>query len=761
MARRATMLALSAGMVMITATPAGAQTAVPAPEARNDDLGEIVVTARRQAENLERVPLSASVFDAATLDSGTVSGVRDMQYLAPSLNVSTNTNRNADNYALRGQGTTFGTDPAVVAYFAEVPMPGGGGGSGMLFDLANVQVLNGPQGTLFGRNTTGGAILFEPQRPTTDIGGYVRLGYGSYNNFEQEGVVNLPLASSKVLFRAGVSHRTRDGFTRDVGTGQRYDDIDYLAARASLLLRPVDGFENYTLLNYTNRDENGVGTKLASINPQSPIGFVFGQAAAAAVAEQMAIGPRQTRLGASQRERQRVLTLVNRTTINLTDDVTLKNIASYTRFRSAVTFDNDGSALPIVDYIQTPGWGGPQNNSAPAIDQFTEELQLAGTSFAKALSWSIGGYYQHNDPKDNLTAQRVFGGPVVLSRIGDELTSKAAFGQATIDFGVIAPSLEGLKLTGGLRYTHDRRKDYTETYLQTGGSFAGGGVCAYIAGSFPNCRVTFAPRTYQATTYTGALSYETRGGSLLYVTARSGFKSGGFNLGAPPVSALNSFGPEKVDDIEIGVKTRIRVGGVDLRLSVAAFRDKYRDIQRALVADFGGGVGVYVTNATRATIKGVEVRADAALTRGVTLSVDYSHLESKYGSFVSPQGDFTGFPLPYTPRDKVAVTAAYDRDLGNVGKLALRATYAYQGSYRNLDAFDPDIVIGSYDLLNLSVGLRNVASVPLDLTLFANNVANRTYRIGGGNYYYTLGYTTAVYGEPRTIGVRATYHFGS
>ena len=723
-------------------------------------LDEVVVTARRQTENLQKVPLSASVFDSSLIKQTNMTSIRDVQYVAPSLNISSNTTRNSDNYTLRGQGTTYGTDPAVVGYFAEVPMPGGGGGSGMLFDLADIQVLNGPQGTLFGRNTTGGAILFEPQRPTDKLAGYVTLGYGNHNNFQQEAVVNIPLAEDKVLFRAGMTHRTRNGFTRDVGTGTRYDNINYLAARASLLVKPVDGIENYTVVNYTDRDEHGVGTKLSLVNPLGPAAFIFGQAAQAAADEQAVLGPRRTRMGVPQQEQQKVLTIVNRTTVGLTDTIDLKNIVSFTRFRSSVTFDNDGSVLPLVDYFETPAWGGPQNNATPAINQFTDELQLSGKTTGGMLSWTIGGYYQHNQPKNELTAQRIFGGPVVLSRLADELTSKAVFGQGTLDFGTLTPSLASLRLTLGYRHTHDRREDYTESYLQAGNSFEGGGACSYLPGSYPNCRYVFAPRNFSADTYTAALSYEPVKDVLLYATARSGFKSGGFNLIAPPASAAASFGPEKVDDIELGAKATVWLGDIELRTSVAGFRDRYKDIQRALPADFGGGVGVYVVNATNATIKGIEVQADAALSREFKVGLNYSYLDAHYGAFISPQGDFSGMRLPYTPKHKLALKADYQHELGaEIGTVGLHATYAYQSSYRNLDAFDPDIVIKGYGLLNLSATWNGIGGTPIDATIYANNVTGKLYRIAAGNYYYSLGYTTNVFGEPRIFGINLSYHF--
>lgn len=734
--------------------------AVPTAETDTPDMAQVIVTARRQEENLQKIPMSVSVVDTGMLERANMTTVKDIQYLSPSLNVSSNTTRNSDNYTLRGQGTTFGTDPAVVAYFAEVPVAGGGGGPGMLFDLANVQVLNGPQGTLFGRNTTGGALLFQPQRPTNRMEGAIEAGYGNYNNFQQQGFANIPLIADTLSFRASFSHRKRDGFTTDTVSGAEYDNIEYTAVRLSLLATPFDHFQNYTILNFSDRDDLGPGTKLSSINPAGALAFIFGNAATAAVERQAAIGPRRTTLSVPQREHQKVLLAVNTTKVDIAPTMSIKNIVSYTRFRSDVTFDVDGSALPIVDYHNTPGWGGPQNNSAPAINQVTEELQLSGKPFDGALDGAAGLYFQHNQPVAALTAQQVFGGPINLSRIGDELTSRALFVQGTVDFGKAGWGADGLKLTLGYRITRDRRQDFTETYLQSGNSFDTGGACLYVTGNFPNCRVDFPARTFRKGTYTAALNYDLTPDTMIYGTARSGFKSGGFNLGAPPVSNLNSFNPEEVNDLEVGIKNQGELVGVGIRSSLAVFYDKYHDIQRALVADFGGGAGVYVVNATRATIKGIELQSDIRLTRELRLGVRYSYLKTSYGSFVSPQGDFTGMPLPYTPKNKLALLANYDRDLGgNIGTLGLSATYAHQSSYRNLDAFDPDIEIEGYGLLSLGASWNGILGSRFDASLYATNVTDKLYRIGGGNYYYTLGFTTSIYGEPRMVGFNLTYGF--
>jgi len=721
----------------------------------------IVVTARRREESIDRVPVSVTAINAEQISKQNLSGVEDLQYLTPSLTVTSNTDRTSNNYTLRGQGTTYGTDTSVVAYFAEVPIPGGGNGPSSLFDLSNVQVLNGPQGTLFGRNSVGGAILFTPARPVNNVEGYGKITYGNYDEFSQEAVVNLPIVDDKVLLRAGFTHRKRDGFTRDVVNGTRYDNIDASAARVSLLIKPGGGFENLTTLNYSSFESEGAGIKLSLVNPAGVAGFVFPTLAQAA-ADQVAWGPRRTALSGDSLEKQRLIQLVNTTTVDIGDTTRLKNIVSYSAWRSNRRLDVDGSVLPVVEYVKSPSkWGNVQNNNQPAIDQFTEELQLSGTLADKMLDWTVGVYYQHNDPKHTVSRQRTFGGSPNWEDRGDKLTSKAVYAQATLDFGTLTPSLEGLKLTGGYRRTSDKRRDYSDNFYPVGATPAPGDPCALIANTYPNCLVRYA-RNFKAGTYTAALEYQATNELMFYATARSGFKSGGFNLAVNPASIVASFEPEKVKDIEVGAKGNFDLGAAKLRVSVAGFRDIYSDIQRPVVLSVTP-VAVDVINAAKATIKGIEAQAGLNFASGLSFSGSLSYLDAKYNRFVTPfEGDFSGTRLPYTPKIKASFIAGYEHDLDmNRGSLTATASYTYQSRYKNLDVFDPDVNVPSYGLTNVSLGWNKVMGSPIDLSAFITNVTNKTYIIAKGNWFYSLGFTTNLYGEPRMYGASLTYHFGS
>jgi iron complex outermembrane receptor protein len=278
--------------------------------ATGQGLEEIVVTARRKEEKLQTVPIAITVVSGAQLEDQRVQTLADLSFQTPSL-AFRNVQRDVDGIVnLRGL-------TGVITYLDEVPLggvsvpgtggspgPGGGAGPGVLYDLDNVQVLKGPQGTLFGRNTTGGAILLQAKKPTNNFEGYVQEQLGNYNDREFEGAVNIPIVEDKLLVRIAGSKETRDGYTYDIGTHQDLDNRDYWAGRIGITWRPTDDFENYLVYDSLYNHTNGTGLVLAAVNPDiipgaTPAPFYVGsfernfgvRNVEAALAAQRALGP--------------------------------------------------------------------------------------------------------------------------------------------------------------------------------------------------------------------------------------------------------------------------------------------------------------------------------------------------------------------------------------------------------------------------------------------------------------------------------------
>jgi len=299
-------------------------------------LSEIVVTAERREENIKDVPLALTALTGDQLRAQHVETGADLQNYVPSLNVSAAMTRNDYVYVIRGMGptaglptaggTTVGGGTGVVTYFAEVPTTGAG--PGLFYDLENVQVVNGPQGTLFGKNTTGGVILFVPRKPTNELEGSVEVGYGNYNMRTSTAVINIPVVDDTLLVRFSAQVKDRDGFTVDRGPfypGKDYDNLDYWAARASIVWRPTEGLENYTIVNALHSDENGDGYVLSAVNPAGPFAGIL----APFFARQLAAGPRSTSLSDDEFDRRYDYGVINTRKWTISGNFQLKNIFSY------------------------------------------------------------------------------------------------------------------------------------------------------------------------------------------------------------------------------------------------------------------------------------------------------------------------------------------------------------------------------------------------------------------------------------------------
>ena len=753
--RKQTLLAGAALLLAGTAWPAAAQQA-PAGRVAAGELEEVVVTARRREERLQDVPVSVTAISGQQLEQQRVMTLQDVGNVVPSLTISSNNTRDANNFSLRGQGTTYQSDPAVVVYFAEVPLPFNGGGPGFYNDLESVQVLKGPQGTLFGRNSDGGAVLFTPTKPKNAFGANFSVDVGNYKNLQFQGMVNVPVVDDKFLVRIAGDRRTRRGFTTDINTGKDYDNVDYWAGRISALLRPSDSFENYTLFNSAYTHNNGTSALLSLVNPAGPARAIFGPALDAQLAQQNALGARQTFMTPDSIYNIWNWGITDTATWSASDALTVKNTFGYQRYWQQSRLDVGGGTLPILYYRNTGLPGGVLDRNSPAFSSITDELQFSGKAMGGNLQWVAGGYYERDRPVgSNLTNQIVFGTPIFVS-VGKGVTSKALYAQGDYDLGGIAPGLDGFTFTAGYRYTWDHRTAFQNAYVTPAPGIT---VCQY-GGVYPNCRFDFS-RNFKKGTYTLALKYQVAPTTQVYVTGRSGFKSGGFNISAPPTSDLASFAPESSTDVEVGVKSDFTVGDMKARTNLAAFHTDYKDIDRALVYSINGQVGAFVVNATSARIQGFEFEGTLVPATGIELTGFYSFLDTKYGNYVTNQGDFSGQVLPYVSKHKFGVSARVALPIDHsLGDLSFATSYNYRTQFKNLDNNDPGIYMKAYGLLNLSLDFNGVGGTGFDISAYMTNVTDKLYRIGQGSYYTSLGVVTSTYGEPRMYGIRLRYKLG-
>jgi iron complex outermembrane recepter protein len=721
---------------------------------------QVTVTARRRAESEQSVPLSVTAIPGKQLEEFNIESLGDLQHSVPSMSMF-GPFRDTPIVSIRGQGGyTPGGIPSVIMYSNEVPTPtsaqagspgGALGGDGLFLDLASIQVLKGPQGTLFGRNTTGGAVLLESKRPDDDFGGHLQVTAGDYNDKEVDAVLNAPVIEHKLLVRVAVNMQDRDGFTETMSTpsapgGTDLDNAKHFAGRMSVRWRPSDRVTNDTIVGYYNSETHGTSLILSGVStdPTNPVNRLF-PGIAAVFAQQQALGiRRQVPIDVDPYSDRRMWGATDILAWDLSNELTLRNIASYSDAKYSQTIDGDGTVYPIFDPI-----------AAVAVPyttrQYTEEAQLQGKSLGGKLTWTMGLFYLDSPEEDRFAqwTNRTFGATRYIgSKQYDR--SKAVYGQGTYD---LSSWLGGLSFTAGYRYSWD-------SIGRTSSDVRASGACTSPY-SDANCTL-YGRGSFNAPNWNLGFNYQVSQGTLLYVASRHGFRDGGFNLAGDAAPTDREFDPEYVTDFEVGVKSDWQVGGMDARTNVAAYLQNYTDIQLSQVttSSITGGPLTVVKNAGEARISGLEFEGALKPVRDFEVNARFAWLNYDITK-VNP-----GVVLPIVvtniPKYKYGVTLNYTlpvaRSIGNIG---VSADWNWQSSAYIAATTDPLSLQSDYGLLSLAAHWDAIGGSPMDLSFFATNVTNEGYAIGGLPLRASLGIATLAYGAPRMFGVRGTYHFGT
>jgi len=793
--------ALSSLAVCFVATTASAQqasagqTAQAIPKApESTTLQEVVVTARRREENVQRVPVSVSVVSSAQLTTKGVNSAADLVQAAPGLNAGAVSDRQDINFGIRGQSTALGTTaPAVVTYFSEVPILRFS--DGQFFDTQDIQVLKGPQGTLFGRVTTGGAVLVNPVAPSMKYEGYAQVQLGDYNLRELEAAVNIPIIDDKMAFRLAGNVTSRDGYTINDFNGRDLDNENSQAVRASLLLRPIDGLENTTILNYSHAATNGSGVVLFGINPADYPAFPGqdGAAQLALLAAQQAKGARHTfiNLGDSPLAQpyngsyyfRDALWLVNRTSWKVADGLTLKNIFSF-----QYNDEREGSGVAGASTIggNVNPWGAdvPYSN----YTEYTDELQAQGNVFDGRVNYTIGAYGEMEKPPAKEAELTLLYNNLLTSitSLYPHIESEAIYSQVNVKI------VGGLSADLGIRHTWDQNSTVNVSLLDEGGvGLLPGlpiGKCITSSAGLP-AGVILTPcntvrQSSDVTTWTAGLNYQIAPSVFAYGNIRTGYRPGGVNAYGGNDPNLTTYAPETNTSYEIGVKSQYRFGDINLRTNAAAFHEELNGTQRELTVLIGGAPAAIIENTAKAYTDGFELEQAAVLFNALTLDVNWTHLHSEYDakSFnytaaqlaaacpanptVTPPNETffcpTG-PLPLSPDNTASVSIEYRLPINDdVGKITVGGNMYSTSSEYQVGYIVADGTVPGYTIFNANANWSGLMGKPIDLTVFVTNLTNKTYisaitfntlEAGG------LGFKSGLYGPPRMFGVSAKYHF--
>lgn len=745
--------------------------------------GEIIVTAQRRAETLERTPVAVTALSADSLQKRTIVTESDLLTAAPGLNVKAGQSANQLNYSLRGQTVdSFSSSrPSVLPYINEVQV--GGQASTAFYDLGSIQVLKGPQGTLFGRNSTGGAVLLSTVKPTNALEGYVLLRGGNYSHFQGEGAINLPLIDDTLLARVAGFVQRRDGFQFNRFNNKTLGDVRRESVRTSITFKPTPDVTNDLVVDYLHTGGSNISSVVYNVRPQTDAGafvpnniiysplmdvalgapgawqaFLAAHPAAdpegigAFADKQRKRGPFDINVDAPNFHYSKRLFISNITSVSITEDTQLRNILGYVWRRGNDSSEFDGTPFPADD-------NGPEGRGG-TLRQFSEELQIVGKAADRQLSYVAGIYYTVDT--DDTRSQSVIldltpiAPPINQINNGKtKSTTYAAYAEGTLDLSRIV-GLEGLSFTAGTRYSSEKVK------------FTHQKDDIFITNPNP-AFVNPLQDTFKKFSWHLGMQYQATPGLLIYVTSRRSFRSGGFNYFAPPLPGFGNDGgaeykPETATDVELGAKYRGDIGGVPFRFNVAAYKMWVDDIQRSNYVSILGSLAGITVNVPRAEIKGFELDTVINPTEWLTIGGNLNNTDARFTrNLVSVLGNpAVAFgPYPDTPRWSAAAFAEMSVPLSDKLRGSLRGdVYSQTSSYFSSTAntLNPGSQIPGYTLANFRLGIEDSAS-GWSVAGSLKNAFNRVYYVGGVGFSSLLALNTVIPGDPRTWMIEARYKF--
>lgn len=693
-----------------------------------DVLDTIIVTAQKREQSLQDVPIPITVMSADKLRDERIFRMDEVADQVPGF-TATLFSVGQPGLTMRGIGSSedgAAGDNSVAVFLDGVYMARGSSQVFDLFDLERIEVLRGPQGTLYGKNVVGGAINVVSRRPGPDTRAHIEGTIGNLNRIDVRGFANAAITDN-LFGKVSFSSRDRDGHTLNATTGNFNMDENTQSARLQLLFVPSDKIE-FELSGDYSRDRLTGDQRIPGGGIAGPIADAAGGGLA---------NPRVS-LGDVDGFSRRDLWGVHGTLNWETGAGALTSITAYRETDFDWLTDPLG-LTPALFFIE--GTDGVVETSK----QFSQELRLASPS-DRRLTW-VGGLYYLNEDADRVeTIDPVVVTPTFIFsslNIFDQANitnSYAVFGEATYAL------TDRLNITGGVRYTNEK-KEYD---FEAGGFIAPFGVGSTISELF----VISVEERWDAVTWKGAIDYRFTDDLMVFATATRGFKSGGFQ-GQPgtEASAMTPFNPEFAIDYEIGVKSQLFDNR--LRLNVNAFFIDYTDLQiTELVATPTNPVGNLVTtNAGQAEIKGVELEWDAILGAGFSFSGTYGYLDTEVEKFGNNVGAI-GSRLPGAPKHSYSLNAGYRHELANGDALALRWVY------KNVGGFNDDIpalditAIPQHDIVDARLAF--ISRRGFEASLWAKNLFDETYKLQSFDVARS-GFN--LFAPPRTWGFTLSWHY--
>lgn len=712
---------------------------------------DIIVTARRTEESAQKTPLALTAFSGQSLERAGAQQVTDLQGAVPNLNlVQGRGSSNSTNIYIRGVGQpdslqTF--DPAVGVYVDDVYYSRIRGTQFDLLDLERIEILRGPQGTLYGKNTIGGAMKLVSRRPDQEFRARGSVAYGDYDLIEAQGAVSGPVTENLAL-GLSVLHSERGGYVTDPVTGAEYNDKHTQAIRGSLAWDPAANFRIDLSTDYS-KDDAGLTVGQAQNDLTDLLKSVVLYPVATPTAEYDF--KTRTTPGLPNETRLETWGTALRATWDLSDTLSLKSITSYRELATDDYIDFDATELEIAD-------------SLVAVDQsqVSQELQL--TYSGNRLNAVAGLYYlkeevaSHQESYNDALLGPAFGNSGFLRLIDDtlETTSKAVYGNLSYDV------TDKLRLSAGVRYTEEEKDYWRHTTAEYN-----------LLPAF-NSAYTFAPDTgeYDDTSIMVSADYQLSDDAMVYARYAQGFKSGGFNGRANSATEATEYQPETADTFEVGAKTTF--WDRRFRLNAAAFMTQYEDFQaRVAGLDTDPATGLpspvlSVLNAGQLDIFGFELEGVLVPVSGLTLDAQVGFLEADYKEFNDER--YVGFngsrafqDPAFSPKWTLRFGGQYEWSLANGSALTVggaakyrsRMALAVDNTYENSDAEIPGMYQDAYWLYDARV-VWSDASDRYSIGVYGQNLSDEVYKTDAQEFSSIGNIRTAYFGAPRTWMIKLT-----
>lgn len=783
----ASALAQQAPIASPTASPVGSTSPDPVTTGSTaqdapgpSGIADIVVTAQRRAENIQKVPIAVTAISADYLRARDITSIDQLGSIAPNVKIErAPTDKTVTQVSIRGSvtiNTAITFEPAVGIYVDGVYIAKAQGSLFDVADLERVEVLRGPQGTLYGRNTLAGAINLVTRKPSGVAGGALDLTYGNFNERKVRGNIDLPRFG---IFSVKISgqYEKRDGV---IGVGpnpypaaaafaappstSRTNDLDGYGLLAQVRATLSDRLIADYSFDYSRTSQQPDYSQLYSLNRTGAPNDIFDPASSGYSGIPLYLFASKTRqssgsIDANVYERSRIQG--HALTIAYTiGSATLKSISAYRKLSFDDSLDLDGSPIGIATVERHTKY-----------HSFSQELQISGKALADHVNYVAGAYY-FDDSGYEINPQSFFFGQTRFdSRYGSKTQAEAVYGQ------IDATPVARLTLTGGLRYNHETKSITRSLSVLPAAGTTGAaiGVIDLPFGAIPSA-------SYNDISPAAALRYAITPQIETYARFAKGFKSGGFNgesdvVGTPtpacPSGALElctPYKPETVNSYELGFKSRLIEN--TLQANIAAFWDEHRDIQLSVFRGTGSASSI-VLNAGAARIRGIELELLAQPTRRFTANASFAYLDTHYRSFVDGGVDVAGNrAFPQAPKFTIGGSTDWQFAQGRWGKAHLISDLSFVSSYYTFpyaltgSSAQQQIARNSQSPGRTIINLRAVVGdIPLgthhaSLALWVRNLAQESAPTNFVDFGPTFGgLTVANFPDPRTFGATLGFRF--